>query len=116
ELQHAARGVEGPGNHALALELADVAQIDEYNVVAAMPAPRLGKIGRFDLRVGLVQKLLVAAFHPAGLATVIGFIPPFRPRGERIRRCGAVPGTAKRQGPKARYLRPANSSGNNPAR
>src|SRR5437762_14054271 len=35
EFQHAARAVECAGDHALALELADIAQVDEHNVIRA---------------------------------------------------------------------------------
>ena len=49
EFQHAARTVEGPGNAALALQLADVAQVDEHDVVAAVQLQRLLDRQRLDL-------------------------------------------------------------------
>src|SRR5215475_8807552 len=36
ELEHPARAMEGPGHATLAVELANVAQINEYDVVAAV--------------------------------------------------------------------------------
>src|SRR5262249_45044848 len=41
EFQHAARAMERAGNAAVAVELADVAQIDEYDVVAAVQLERV---------------------------------------------------------------------------
>src|SRR6266516_1042000 len=49
KLQHAARAVEGAGDAAVAVELADVAQIDEHDVAAAVQLPRLLDAERLDL-------------------------------------------------------------------
>src|SRR5205823_3215614 len=57
ELQHAARAVEGAGDHALALELADVAEVDEDDVVAVESPAGVVEADRADAGLGLVHHL-----------------------------------------------------------
>ena len=59
----AARRMEGAGNHALALQLAHVAQIHEQHVVAAEQSLGFARRHRLDGRPGLLQHLLVTALH-----------------------------------------------------
>src|SRR5262245_830757 len=48
ELEHPARSMEGAGLAALAVELANVAQVDEYHVIATMQRERLLDRERLD--------------------------------------------------------------------
>src|SRR6476620_7402491 len=74
EFQHAARTMEGARHPALAMELADVAQIDEDDVVAAMERERIMRgqglddaLGRFDQGLDVDGDVL---WH--------GLLPPLR--------------------------------------
>src|SRR6185503_11918847 len=58
ELQHAARAMEGAGHLAVALQFADVADVDEHGVVAAGELDRVLGRQRLDLPLGrLAQRL-----------------------------------------------------------
>src|SRR6185295_18133959 len=52
EFQHAARTMEGAGNAALAVELADVADVDEHGVAARVQLDGVGRRKRLDLAFG----------------------------------------------------------------
>src|SRR5262245_5281577 len=55
ELEHAARAVEGIRDHAIPLELPDVADVDEDDVVSAMARTGLRETERADARLRLVH-------------------------------------------------------------
>src|SRR5262245_41630075 len=52
ELEHPARAMEGAGHTALAVELANVAQVDEHDIVAAMQCERRLDRERLDCTLG----------------------------------------------------------------
>src|ERR1043166_1641460 len=56
ELEHAARAVEGAGHAALAVEFADIAQVDEHDVVAAVELERVLDGQVFDLALGGIDE------------------------------------------------------------
>src|SRR4051812_3085916 len=60
ELEHAARTVERAGNHALPLELADVAQVHEDRLALGMARARLLESDGGDARLRLVDQLAKA--------------------------------------------------------
>src|SRR4029453_12144681 len=57
ELQHAARAVKRPRDHAFTLQLTHVAEIDEHDVVPPEARPRLVETDRSDPRLRLVDQL-----------------------------------------------------------
>src|SRR5262249_26366249 len=57
ELEHPARAMERPGDHPLALQLANVAEVDEEHVVLAETLPRLREADGRDSRLRLVDEL-----------------------------------------------------------
>src|SRR5207253_11009285 len=63
ELEHAARAVKGARHAALAIELADVAQVDEHDVVAAVKLERVLDRERFDLALGGVDEGAKSQFY-----------------------------------------------------
>src|SRR5262249_60056851 len=79
EFEHPARAMEGAGHATLAVELANIAQVDEHDVVAAMQCERLldresldCALGRRDQRVDmggdvLRHRLLASYQRPAGM-------------------------------------------------
>src|SRR5579871_833423 len=56
EFQHAARTVKRAGNSAVALKLADVADVDENHVVAAVHGDCLGGRNCFNLAIGVLDQ------------------------------------------------------------
>jgi hypothetical protein len=72
ELEHTPRGMEGAGNHSLALELADVAQIDQGYLRIARE--RLGLFDRqsLDLGLRLGDELLDSLLHRHGEVSSTG--------------------------------------------
>src|SRR4029450_8445544 len=73
DLEHAARAVEGAGDHALALQLAHVAQVDEHDVVLAEALLRVLQRQRLDARLGLVDELAEPFLE---LHAVVSFTSP----------------------------------------
>src|ERR1051326_4064148 len=103
EFQHAARAVEGAGNAAVAVELADVAQIHEHDVAAAVELDRVLEAQRLDLAFRGVDQRPESRGDVLGhgnLARVAHILPDAAaqvPAGaRRIRRKPTAPGTAPR--------------------
>jgi hypothetical protein len=61
EFEHAARAMDRAGHLSLALQFARIADVHEHHVVAALQRHGIGGREGFDLRVGVIEKGLVAA-------------------------------------------------------
>ena len=70
ELEHAARAMEGAGDLAVALQFADIADIDQHGVIAAGKLDGLLDRQRLDFALGGVDQRLISGRDVCGMACV----------------------------------------------
>src|ERR1043166_5527136 len=103
ELEHAARAVEGTRHPALAVEFADVAQVDEHDVVVAVELERVFDRQVFDLTLGGIDERAKSHLdllrHGSGLP-----LPMLGAAGRQSRRSQAAARPLSREAT-ARYRR-----------